>query len=287
MSLKELLLYYASNVESWGDGPILITINRSRLRIECPGLEKMDRTLRLVGCFERNQIPLYQDSRCYTRSDLLGEPVASILYVKLSQGDLNGAFRLAYNVGYEVARLHESLHRCSVQADICNRIIEERRSLAVKAGLSPDLVDGFLPVNSCKYLSDSGIAGHGDLHLNQILLYKDKYYFIDFSGEPGTVTNPPVEYDLSTLIRSLDYMAHIVSRIYGNYSEFYNLLLYAFLKGYSSIRALPAWETIEAYCRARTLYEYYYEVSRKTQLEWIPLATIRKAINGETCIGGL
>lgn len=81
--------------------------------------------------------------------------------------------------------------------------------LAYAQKITPDLdlsplAEFYQPLFDQEYLAQ---IIHGDFHLGQVLLANQGPMIIDFEGVPGQDPNRhlPVEYDLASLIRSLDY----------------------------------------------------------------------------------
>ncbi len=250
------------------------------LRLHCPGEAGVERALQALNCL-RGELPLLITRQCYTRSHYPGEPLASKIYSLLVEGEARLAESLMESAGAITGIIHAKLEKCPPDPATCREVVGERLELARKAGLPQSLIAaGKIP----DWCSTQG-RGHGDLHLYQFIVGGDRLEIVDFAGEPDTRTHPPQCYDIATVARSLDYIASIVEATTGEKCSCARSLFKAFLEGYVDARDPPPPECLEACCKARAYYEYYYEKTRSTGLEWIPVRALKRA-STSSCIWG-
>ena len=250
------------------------------LRLHCPGEAGVERALHALNCL-RGELPLLITKQCYTRSHYPGEPLASKIYSLLVEGETGQAESLMESAGAITGIIHARLEKCPPKPATCQEVARERLELARRVGLPRSLE---VAMGSLDWCSMQG-RGHGDLHLYQFIVGSDRLEVIDFSGELDTRTHPPQCYDIATVARSLDYIASIVERATGEKCSCARSLFKAFLEGYVDVRDPPPPECLEACCKARAYYEYYYEKTRSTGLEWIPVRALKRASTG-SCIWG-
>lgn len=121
---------------------------------------------------------------------------------------------------------------------------------------------------------------HGDLHLGQALVSAGRIVLLDFEGEPYRFPPSwrdepePVERDLASALRSLDYAAKAAGR-----EEPPQSLVRAVLEGYGSRRGCPEW-ALEFWLAERASYELVYEIRARTGLEWVPAGFLARLARG-------
>lgn len=138
--------------------------------------------------------------------------------------------------------------------------------------------------SSLAHLEPSGqkIRVHGDLHLGQVLSYRDDWMIFDFEGEPGRSysqrreKHSPLK-DVAGMLRSFSY-AQTVSR--GSHDPAVTREIHqAFLEGYRSILEgsplLPSSERtltglLDALQLEKLLYELRYEITHRPDWVHIP-----------------
>ena len=177
--------------------------------------------------------------------------------------------------------IHAKLEKCLPRPATCRDVVGERLELARNAGLPRSLEATIGIPYSC---GEPG-SGHGDLHLYQFIVGSERLEIVDFSGEPDTRAYTPLCYDIATVARSLDYIASAVELVTGEKCSCTRDLFRSFLEGYGAVRDPPPFECLEACCVARAYYEYYYEKTRSTGLEWISERALKRASTG-SCIWG-
>ena len=121
---------------------------------------------------------------------------------------------------------------------------------------------------------------HGDLHLGQALLAGESVVLLDYEGEPYRFPPAwrdepePVERDLASILRSLDYAARI-----AGLREAPRGLWEAFLEGYGGRRGCPEW-ALGFWLAERASYELVYEIRARTGLEWVPASFLVRLARG-------
>ncbi len=278
--LQQLLALVPRQIEATGEEPLLLRLRGLELRLHCPGETGVERALQALNCL-RGELPLLVTRQCYTRSNYPGEPLASKIYHLVVIGDLEQAESLMESAGAVTGIIHAKLEKCPSKPAACQDIVGERLELARRAGLPHSLET---PVVIPDWCSRAGI-GHGDLHLYQFIASSDRLEITDFSGEPDTRTHTPQCYDIATVARSLDYIASIIELTTGERCNCTRDLFRAFLEGYMDVRDPPPAECLEACCIARAYYEYYYEKTRSTGLEWIPERALKR-VSTSSCVWG-
>ncbi len=228
--------------------------------------------------------PLLMDEDVFLLEKLHGRLLGDLVYERLHLEDRNGLIELVAKTARYLALLHKDLKHCPYlpRPNTWREVLEERCTLALEHAygeirekitkICNTLLQGNLTDTVPSYM------GHGDLHLYQIIDNGKCLYFLDPGGEPGTKTRPGPEYDLATLIRSLEYVYSIVYQLQRPSIPFYRVVgvLLIEYNGYSwgSEKYDPG-NLLVGYI-ARLLYEYYYEVHYETGLEWIPKRSIRR-----------
>ena len=218
------------------------------------------------------------DSLCVEMVE--GLVAADELIYRLSLGDFHGSINLVRSMGEALRDFHDNLRKCSskITPASLKRTVNERCQLARRVAqgwelrlvnyVCSRLVNYVYEVQDCERVS-----GHGDLHLYQIVL-GDKVYFLDPGGEPDI--NDPVclEYDIASLIRSIEYAVEMSHVIFFEKEYLKKLLVNELFIAYNTSGInLNVLNTLYL---ARILYEYYYEKTRQTGLEWIPIKALQE-----------
>ncbi|GHE58735.1 hypothetical protein GCM10018785_29920 [Streptomyces longispororuber] len=126
---------------------------------------------------------------------------------------------------------------------------------------------------------------HGDLHLGQVLQAGDRWFLIDFEGEPARLlaerrcTQSPVR-DVAGMLRSFDYAVH--TRRPGR-PQWVRPWRDAYCAGYA---AASGWdprdeaELLRAYETDRAVYEALYEARHRPEWLPVPMAAIARLAEG-------
>lgn len=209
-----------------------------------------------------------------------GPTAADEIIYSLVSRNMEKAVSIVRLIGTALRRLHEDLLRCnrSMPPSPLGRVVTERCNLAIQASV-PGYRD--LIRHVCSQLIESikrslqcgSRAGHGDLHLYQVIM-GDKVYFLDPGREPDTETYTCIEYDVVSLARSIEYAAEMSLVFEGESGLVRQLLVNELLSSYRLKGVEP--DVLDALYTARTIYEYYYEVTRSTGMEWIPIKALRE-----------
>ncbi len=241
---------------------------------------------------------LFSSRSCIAIEHLRYETVADRVLLYLMRGELAETRRLVYDVGRSVALFHSQLASCrrarsSLASHTLEEIIKDRCRLAL---LIKDY--RYIVKKICRVMAESLKSytaepcrtpiGHGDLHLYQILTDKNRIVYIDPGPEPYTRTMPCLEYDIVSLIRSIEYVGHMIATLSKNNKVVAEDLAAVLLSGYRGERPLPDKKTLELLYLARTIYEHYYDYSNRTGFESIPLSSLKAyLLEGSTLIGRL
>jgi len=191
---------------------------------------------------------------------VVGEPLDSIVVEALALGRGGEALGAAFDLGSVLARLHGLLARCPEGRFSLASLAEDRCGLAARAGLRR------CPARAIRggYTAYS----HWDPHLGQTIRGPGGVVLVDLDGEPDASVPPPPEYDLAVAARSLDYASRLAQAPWAA-----PRLARALALGYCRLRRVNPLLFTVSY-GARLAYEYYFEVSRRTGLEWVPESSI-------------
>ncbi|MGW6059595.1 maltokinase N-terminal cap-like domain-containing protein [Streptomyces sp. NPDC055189] len=126
---------------------------------------------------------------------------------------------------------------------------------------------------------------HGDLHLGQVLWAQDRWFVIDFEGEPARPiaerrrTQAPVR-DIAGMLRSFEYAAHAQRPWQPQWAQ---RCREAYCAGYA---AESAWDPrkqgalLRAYETDRAVYEALYEARHRPDWLSVPMAAIDRLAKG-------
>jgi len=136
-------------------------------------------------------------------------------------------------------------------------------------------------------LSDPGVITrvHGDYHLGQLLQHGDRWYVIDFEGEPNRslaerrAPAPPLK-DLAGMLRSFAYAA-----VVGGHSEDWERAAVgacqaAYLEDPAAQALLPSdpRPVLDAYLLEKAVYELAYERGFRPGWAWIPEKAVQQLV---------
>jgi maltokinase len=120
---------------------------------------------------------------------------------------------------------------------------------------------------------------HGDYHLAQVMRTPERWYVLDFEGEPARSPaereepSSPMK-DVSGMLRSFSYAAAIG----GKDRRWEADCRRAFLDAYSSRFALPDQAVLDAFELDKAVYELAYERSYRPHWVDVPRAAIRRLL---------
>lgn len=252
----------------------------------------------------------------------------SLFYSSLLQtlrGDWQIPSSEAAGVGRAVARFHGAMLACREEwcapRDASSRDVESwSERLLFYAGSLEER--GLLPPEAARLAREAGnlfgeFAGHTilrthqDLHFSQMVKSGDKYYILDFEGEPGRPKKyrldlePPVR-DLASLLRGLSYIVFFALaesshldikgtlsllesggqsvRVAGEWAlEVAERIVAEYLRsadktlvGASSVEDL--FRVIKPWFVERALYEAYYEAGYRPDNVYAALATLLRPV---------
>ncbi|MCE4600747.1 MAG: hypothetical protein F7C38_04200 [Desulfurococcales archaeon] len=224
--------------------------------------------------------------------------MADRVLLYLMRGELAETRRLVYDVGRSMALFHNQLASCGgarslLASHTLEEIVKDRCRLALLIKENKYIVKKICSAMMELLLSYTEEPcrtpiGHGDLHLYQILTGENRIVYTDPGPEPYTQTMPCLEYDIASLVRSIEYIDHMIAALLGDTKVIARDLATSLLSGYRRERQLPDKKTLELLYLARTIYEYYYEYSNQTGFESIPLSSLKAyLLEGSTLIGRL
>ncbi|WIM67114.1 phosphotransferase [Corynebacterium breve] len=118
---------------------------------------------------------------------------------------------------------------------------------------------------------------HGDLHLGQTLRTGDRWYLIDFEGEPARPLEQRVlpdhrARDIAGMVRSIGYVAALSERD----QEWEQAIVDKYLSGYGPIDR----DLLAAYVIDKAAYEVVYEANNRPELVDVPLRAITTLTQG-------
>ena len=136
---------------------------------------------------------------------------------------------------------------------------------------------------------------HGDYHLGQILLYRNRYYIIDFEGEPvrsmleRTSKKSPFK-DVSGILRSIDYLCSGFSEGVENMSsEIISTFLRHYVKIIGDMNLIPTdnekiSKLLQLFLLQKASYELLYEINNRPSWMHIPLNALKDILESLTVI---
>jgi len=193
---------------------------------------------------------------------------------------------LAAAIGHLTARLHGALARAfPTQPAGLNALVATYERACADAGMPPAPAT----LDALGGLSDAGatIRVHGDYHLGQLLQHGDRWYVIDFEGEPNRslaerrAAAPPLK-DLAGMLRSFAYAA-----VVGEHGEAWERAAVdacrsAYLGDPAAAPLLPSDPTpvLDAYLLEKAVYELAYERGFRPDWAWIPEKAVQQLVGG-------
>jgi maltokinase len=120
---------------------------------------------------------------------------------------------------------------------------------------------------------------HGDYHLGQVMRTAERWYVLDFEGEPARPHEERAEQtspmkDVTGMLRSFGYAAAIGGKEPGWERDCRR----AFLDAYADRRPLPDQAVLDAFELDKAIYELAYERSYRPQWAGVPLAAIERLL---------
>jgi len=193
---------------------------------------------------------------------------------------------LAAGIGHLTARLHGALAAAfpprRAQRDALVATYERACADAAVPPARPT-------VDALQTLPDAGatIRVHGDYHLGQLLQHGDRWYVIDFEGEPNRslaerrALASPLK-DLAGMLRSFAYAAVVG----GHNQEWEPAAVGACRDAYLSDPAVAALlpsdpgPVLDAYLLEKAVYELAYERGFRPDWAWIPEQAVQQLVGG-------
>jgi len=193
---------------------------------------------------------------------------------------------LAAGIGHLTARLHGALAEAfPVQPAQREALVATyERACAGGAVLpAPETVDAL------QALSDAGatIRVHGDYHLGQLLQHGERWYVIDFEGEPNRslaerrATASPLK-DLAGMLRSFAYAAVVGGHDPAWEPAAVRACREAYLGDPAVAALLPSdpGPVLDAYLLEKAVYELAYERGFRPGWAWIPEQAVQQLVGG-------
>ena len=193
---------------------------------------------------------------------------------------------LGSTLGHLTARLHGALARAFGTRPVGRDALVGTYTQACRdAGVPPAPVT----VEALQSLDDPGVTTrvHGDYHLGQLLRHDDRWYVIDFEGEPNRslaerrAPAPPLK-DLAGMLRSFAYAA-----VVGGHGESWERAATAacstaYLEDPAVAALLPSdpAPVLDAYLLEKAVYELAYERGFRPDWAWIPEKAVRDLVGG-------
>ncbi|QNG18760.1 hypothetical protein G4H71_21780 [Rhodococcus triatomae] len=235
----------------------------------------------------------------------LGSVRDLLVEADLYAGELGTDFAAeSRRIGSAVADVHASLadRLGSRRTPLADTVAAMRRRLDSALGTVPELADLAPSIRSVFDAAAEGSTSvqriHGDLHLGQVLRTPERWLLIDFEGEPAKTLeqrrtpDSPLR-DIAGMIRSFDYAAHYplsstdmngtASQREFRAREWAQRNADAFTDGYAAAYgrdprdALPL---LRAYELDKAVYEAVYETHHRPRWVALPLAAIRRLLDG-------
>ncbi len=193
---------------------------------------------------------------------------------------------LAAGIGHLTARLHGALAEAFpvVPAESQALVATYQRACS-DAAVAPAAET----LDALRALPDAGstIRVHGDYHLGQLLQHGDRWYVIDFEGEPNRTLDErrapasPLK-DLAGMLRSFAYAA-----VVGDHGEAWERAAVdscqaAYLSDAAIAPLLPydPEPVLDAYLLEKAVYELAYERGFRPDWAWIPEKAVRELVGG-------
>lgn len=193
---------------------------------------------------------------------------------------------LAAAIGHLTARLHGALAQAfATQPATRAALVSTYERACAHVGLAA----GPATLEALGNLSDAGatIRVHGDYHLGQLLQHGDRWYVIDFEGEPNRSLDerraaaPPLK-DLAGMLRSFAYAA-----VVGDHGEAWEQAAVAacrsaYLGDPAAAALLPSDPSpvLDAYLLEKAVYELAYERGFRPDWAWIPEKAVQQLVGG-------
>ena len=193
---------------------------------------------------------------------------------------------LAASVGHLTARLHGALARAfpTQPAEHAALVVTYERACA-DAGVPP----APSTIDALRSLPDPGptIRVHGDYHLGQLLQHGERWYVIDFEGEPNRslaerrAPAPPLK-DLAGMLRSFAYAAVVGGHGEGWEQAAVRACRDAYLRDPAVAALLPSdpEPVLDAYLLEKAVYELAYERGFRPDWAWIPEKAVQQLVGG-------
>lgn len=209
------------------------------------------------------------------------------------EADQRRALEECRAIGAMTAAMHRALKNAFGEGDymsgvlLSQRIIEQRDlaleaypDLAHEQALLDGIADIITSINNLGQLPPTQRV-HGDFHLGQCLRTQDRWYVLDFEGEPlrpvreRILPDQPTR-DIAGMLRSLDY---VVAMADGS-QQWRADARQAFVDGYFCERgdkpSAPALFVINAMEVEKVLYELRYEALHRPHMVHIPLHALHE-----------
>jgi len=206
--------------------------------------------------------------------------------------------KLAARLGRETADLHRALSGLGSRTLGRLDLLAMRRSMRAMArkalALHPakKVVSREREILACfdalLSLKDAGkaIRCHGDLHLGQVLHTKERFYFIDFEGEPmrspaeRSMRRTPL-YDVAGMLRSFDYAASAMKRSPKAAQDAYLDAYLSRMKGTGLLPKDPR-PLLKTLMMEKALYELDYELNNRPSWANIPAEGILRVLDSSS-----
>ena len=194
---------------------------------------------------------------------------------------------LGATIGHLTARLHGAL---ALAFDAQPATPEALAATYERACADAEVPPAPATVEVLRSLDGAGVVGrvHGDYHLGQLLLHGERWYVIDFEGEPNRsleerrAAAPPLK-DLAGMLRSFAYAA-----VVGGHGEAWERAAVdacqaAYLDDPAVAALLPSdpVPVLDAYLLEKAVYELAYERGFRPDWAWIPAKAVRDLVGGD------
>ncbi len=190
-------------------------------------------------------------------------------------------------IGHLTARLHGALAQAfPTRAAGLDALVATYERACADVGMPPAPATR----HALGSLSDAGatIRVHGDYHLGQLLQHGDRWYVIDFEGEPNRslaerrAAAPPLK-DLAGMLRSFAYAAVVGDHGDGWERAAAGACQAAYLDDPAVAALLPSdpEPVLDAYLLEKAVYELAYERGFRPDWAWIPEKAVRHLVGGD------